>query len=54
MGKSSVADPKLLNSDPDPTFQLITDPNPTFQIISDLNSDPTFHVISDPMHFIFN
>ena len=44
----SVADPKLLTSDPDPgrTFKVITypDPNPC-QVITD--PYPTFQVVSD-------
>jgi len=43
---SSVKDPKLLISDPDPTLQFITNPDQTFQIKSDM--DLTFHLISDP------
>ena len=42
----SVADPKLLFSDPDPTWQVITDRDPTWRIISD--PDPTLQVVSDP------
>jgi len=38
----SVADPKLLIQDPDPTGQFITDPgpDPTFQVVSDPDPDP--------------
>jgi len=38
--KSSVADPKLLISDPDPTWRVLSDPDPTFQVVSDPDSWP--------------
>ena len=43
---SSVVDPKLLNSDPDPTCQVNTDPDPACQVITD--PDPTYQVVLYP------
>ena len=52
---TSVADPNLFFSepDPDPTQWIITDPDPTWRVISD--PDPTDHVISfsDPDSELF-
>jgi len=39
-------DPKLLISDPDPTWRGITDSDPTRRVISD--PDPTLQIVSDP------
>jgi hypothetical protein len=32
MPRCTVADPHLLNADPDPTFHFDADPDPSFQI----------------------
>jgi len=43
----SVADPKLLNSDPDPTFQSISDPDPDL-ILDNIGSGSDFIPFADP------
>ena len=47
---SSVADPKLLITDPDPTCQVITDPDPdlTRKVISAQDPDPDNSKLSFP------
>jgi hypothetical protein len=43
---SSVVDPKLFVTDPDPdlTFQRVTDPDPIFKKVSDPVSDPSLNI----------
>jgi hypothetical protein len=41
---TSVVDPKLFVTDPDPTFQRVTDPDPTFKKVPDPVSDPTLNI----------
>jgi hypothetical protein len=43
MGGTSVVDPKLFVTDPDPTFQRVTDPDPTLKV-PDPVSDPTLNI----------
>jgi len=48
----SVANPKLLFSDPDPdpTWRVVTKPYPTWRVITDPDSDPdpNLQVVSNP------
>ena len=43
-----VADPKLLFSDPDPTWRVTMDPDLAWWVISDLDWDPTSQIEWDP------
>jgi hypothetical protein len=40
---TSVVDPKLFVTDPDPTFQRVPDLDPTFKKVPDPVSDPTLN-----------